>query len=156
MISSGKRISHVCRIASCFLYILYFFPFCPRPDRKQGADQKHDTHRKGDPGKSGRNSMVRSTPIRKYPSADGCDNKHIRQLRGTHGSTCSQCPPAEAMIVVSEIGEQWSLHTARQQEAIEITIICPSEIHRSRSNQNAEGSPVMCRSRKQAAQPQGK
>ena len=31
------------------------------------------------------------------------------------------------MIVVSEIGEQWSPHTApARQEAIEITIICPS------------------------------
>ena len=31
------------------------------------------------------------------------------------------------MIVVSEIGEQWSPHTApAKQDAIEITIICPS------------------------------
>lgn len=34
--------------------------------------------------------------------------------------------PADAMIVVSEIGEQWSPHTApARQDAIEITIICP-------------------------------
>ena len=71
--------------------------------------------------------MACSTPIRKYPV------RQTAATTSTYGScvdtwfTCSQCPPAEAMIVVSEIGEQWSPHTApARQEAIEITIICPS------------------------------
>ena len=39
--------------------------------------------------------------------------------------TCSHCAPAEAMIVVSEIGEQWSPHTAPAIQA-EIEMIISS------------------------------
>ena len=48
---------------------------------------------------------------------------HKAQARDGDGScvatwlTCSTCAPAEDMMVVSEMGEQWSPHTAPAQQA---------------------------------------
>ena len=42
---------------------------------------------------------------------------HKAQARVATWLTCSTCAPAEDMMVVSEMGEQWSPHTAPAQQA---------------------------------------
>ena len=73
ILQAAKRISHVCRIAQAALYFI-FLPFPFAPARKQDADQKHDTHRKGDPGKSGRTDGLQHADQEVPGQADGCDN----------------------------------------------------------------------------------
>ena len=64
------------------LYILYLFLSRLRPDREQDADQKHDTHRKGHPGKIRRANGLQHADQEIAGQADSCDDEHIRQLRG--------------------------------------------------------------------------
>ncbi len=127
ILQAAKRISHVCRIAQAALYYFIFLPFPSSPGSQAGRRSKA---RYSPEGRS------RKERTHRWPAARRSGNTRSgRQLRQqahtaaawTHGSRAHSVPPAEAMIVVSEIGEQWSPHTApARQEAIEITIICPS------------------------------
>ena len=117
----------------CIAEFLHSIPgsFCPgagaddAEHRQFQHDGNHQQHQRGDKACAAAQHCLCKAGDDVAHRRAGRRRNGVRQLETWF--TWLQCAPAEAMMVVSEMGEQWSPHTAPdRQAAMDTTSISPS------------------------------